>query len=358
MMNIFFKSVKKHFEDFIKSKWSLLEPSLSIECDGVQHQNTLMLSSRFLHQDLQKKINSKRYWKHSAIFTIEKVHVDANIFSLSRHPKGIKHLIWVIAFIIYYSSQCKSNGNSNHKEPYKIIITVVLSPYKKIASPNKPLVTSYNVNSGLTIIDGHANKSEVFVFRREEVVKVLIHEIIHAMKLDAHFQGDTLSIKRFFGLPATYSLNVNESFTETYACLLNVAIATLLSQSSYRDFQSNLLKEQQFILMQGSRVAELLKIPIDTNGYLQPNTHYEETTNVIAYYILKAVVFANINVFVTFLLPPSCKVKMNSVQFIELLKKHIPKTTFDNRNNNFAEYSYNKNISMKMSSIDTLKLGH
>lgn len=353
-MNIFFRSVKKHFEDFNNGQWKLLDKDTLLTCDNLQHQNILYFSSQFLHENLRSRINKTPYWKHNCVFVIDDITVQIDIYSLSRKPKGLRHIVWVTAYMIYYCLQCKK-AISLKNERRTIDITVVLSPFKKVFPQGEQPLTSFNINSGVTALLSDEEKSVVVIFRREEVIKVLIHELIHAMQIDIHSDNDTHFLKRFFGFPSTHHFNVSETFTETYACLLNVAIASLLSRSSYKQFQERLAQEKEFIIMQGCRVLSKLHFKLDANGILQPNTNtYQETTNTIAYYILKAIVFSNINTFIGLLVSPIWSYKLNFAEFIAFLEQHVFKTSFKK----YKNCVHSKTTSLKMSSIDTLKLGY
>lgn len=350
-MNIFFRSVKKHFEDFNKNYWPVLHNKLPLSHDNFQHQNVVLFPSQFLHDDLRKRINAKPYWKHSCYFAIQNINVHVVIFSTGKSPKGIKHILWVTAFMIYYCLRCR-NDISQH-EPYNVDITLVLSPYKKTIPNSTQTLTSYHINSGVTST-GDNTKAVIVVFRREEVIKVLIHELIHAMRLDRDSSSiPTTFFQTYFGLSSNYHLNLTEAFTEAYACLLNVAIASLILPCN--KFNTLLEKEKQFVLAQGTKVIFKLQFELDAKGHLLPNKKpYQETTNIISYYILKAVVFANINVFLQLLSSPSWNFSLSYISFVEFLEKYIGKTLF----NKHASSHKFKDLSLKMSSIDTLKLGY
>jgi hypothetical protein len=71
----------------------------------------------------------------------------------------------------------------SHIKPQKYIVTLYLTNLKKRLPPtNQPKVlTEEYANSGFTFI---AKPCEIHIFRKEESLKVLIHELIHASKFD------------------------------------------------------------------------------------------------------------------------------------------------------------------------------
>jgi hypothetical protein len=74
-------------------------------------------------------------------------------------------------------------------KPQKYIITLYLTNIKKRLPPdNKPnILTEEYMNSGFTFV---MDPCDIHIFRREESLKVLIHELIHASKCD--FNGNHL----------------------------------------------------------------------------------------------------------------------------------------------------------------------
>lgn len=176
---------------------------------------------------------------------------------------------------------------TNHEQN----IFIVLSNKNKQISNG--ILGSKNVNSGFTII----NSGDIYLYRKEEIVKVLIHELIHATKNDL---SDNISlkysekVKKIFGLD---NILVNESFTEFRATIMN-----LLFNIAYIDYYNNTdyIFKLNFYLFNEIKhsIIQTLKI-MDHNriNNLLSIKNYREKSNIFAYYVLKSILLYNINIY-------------------------------------------------------------
>ena len=191
---------------------------------------------------------------------------------------------------------------------------------------------------------------EIILFRQEEVFKVLIHELFHTLGLD--FSNNQSQTQQTANMLREY-LNINlpdlrlfETYTETWACILNTICLSVWDKHSQteteteRQIQSRFQKERLFSLWQASKVIHYnqtshshlnKKCLKPTSCFLsqthqtkrqtqhpnnsktntknktqkQPNKReYKENTQVFCYFLLKAAVFQKIDTFVTQFPPP------------------------------------------------------
>jgi hypothetical protein len=224
-----------------------------------------------------------------------------------------------------------------------------MSKYNKILSKDG-LINEYNVNSGVTSYHIHSKSVNILIFRKEEVAKVLIHEIIHAMRLDnGHTQFNGNVISAYFG--ASTQLNINESFTETYACLLNCALSSLIKNGGIRHFKQLIQNEIDFSKRQAYKVLTSLGFLFDNKGTMKPLNHYEESTNIISYYVLKCVNFTNIICFLIFLERNNHRLT-NINKYNDYLQKQLLKYKWMFHNVNSARFT----STLRMSSIELLDI--
>jgi hypothetical protein len=90
----------------------------------------------------------------------------------------------------------------------------------KILSPNE-------INSGVTTLDFHKN-GDIILFRKEEVLKVLIHELIHSNLIDKNIIFSDLSQKFNNNFCVDYRILLNEGFTEATANILHILIIVIM----------------------------------------------------------------------------------------------------------------------------------
>ena len=92
---------------------------------------------------------------------------------------------------------------------------------KKFPKKNEILGPN-EVNSGLTFLDVHKN-GDIILYRKEELLKVLIHELIHSNLIDEKiiFSGSINEFSKLFCV--NYNILLNEAFTESFATIINNA---------------------------------------------------------------------------------------------------------------------------------------
>jgi hypothetical protein len=339
-MNTFFNFIKQYFDKFNKTVLPNLTNNMYFESYGTKHTNVIPNSIQFLSPILQQQINTNSYWRRTYHIQSFNTLTTLNIYSASKKQTQDNNIIFVAMFILYYCHQVKGTTQTINLQ-----IDIILSSFKKRISQGKPL-DQYNINSGVTSFAGSTNDLKILIFRREEVAKVLIHELLHALRMDDAMQplsSDTVSLH--FG--STTSLNINESFTETYASLLNLVLATLAQDKGISYFRQLLRKESLFLKHQASKV--LSSIGFNTNdGKLLLVKDYKETTNIISYYILKYINFKNIDDFCDFLLLHKFELK-NINDYIKFLEKHILQ-------HKWSKLTCKYDTTLRMSSVDLIDI--
>lgn len=188
------------------------------------------------------------------------------------------------------------------------------TPFKKRHTTH--VLTPKEVNSGVTVKYMQTNACEVYVYRSEEMCKVLIHELIHTLDIDNHQLSRSLEVrmKRFFGIRGS-SLHINEAFTDAFACYLNALVYSVL-QGGQRT-RANIDRERNFILQQAHHVLSLYGEW--HNGTWNPRNKYiRERTHAIAYYILKGVLWSDMDTWFTYMKANGMKLR-DEQGFIYLL---------------------------------------
>jgi len=170
-------------------------------------------------------------------------------------------------------------------KPQKYIITLYLSNIKKRLPPDeKPKVlTEEYMNSGFTFV---MSPCDIHIFRREESLKVLIHELIHASKFD--FNGNHL-----VDLPVQLRDEdiSNEGITE-YLAIIHYYwyVANYIS--------TNIDIDQQFVELlendlgwQSYQISKILKyFNLEPSDLLDRN-NFKQKTSALSYFFLKNYLF-------------------------------------------------------------------
>ncbi len=227
-----------------------------------------------------------------------------------------KMLIWLSIAFEYSSSKC-GKDISIHIYPTPIV--------KTLPTKNTDVIGIHHANTAFTH-SCPSNLSEIIIFRREEWFKVFIHETFHMLGLD--FSGMYIDYaKQIIGeiFPVQSSFKIYESYTETWAIVINVCFCSYfciedrpLDKDLFIDYTELLLgfeiawkmfQMQKILRFMGLRYKDLHDK--STKSTVLRNNLYRENTNILAYYIITAVLLSNYPIFFKW-----CNVhNMNTISF-------------------------------------------
>ena len=231
-----------------------------------------------------KQYNNKQIikWKINSDFLI---NCTLCIYTKNNNLKDdtINLLIYALSFILSFS---------NHDLEFKCHL--VLLPFKKKFN-NK--FTPNEINSGMSSTSN--NTSEIYVWRLEECIKVIIHECIHSLKFSN--LNDTIGLINHYN--EKYNCNsskmtINETYTEIWARLLNCYFLTKIKElednnlDSYTYFSFLIEIEKKFSLIQSSKIQLFLEN--------NPGFDINKETNVLAYHIGVFEILDNLKDFLKF----------------------------------------------------------
>lgn len=199
-----------------------------------------------------------------------------------------------------------------------------------------------NVNSGVTTIyraPGITNQTTVF--RREELGKLLIHELIHNLEFDFGFNSvDSIrDLHTFFNVPRGSDILLNESYTETVACIVNSIICCIESGKTLVSLHKFLKLELIFNLFQTAKIldyygfsnAEEINMPDDSLG------RFNQSSNVLSYFFLKTALLHNFQNFMDFVDRNSVNFCLKSQESIELQTEFVELIISSTRRPDFIE---------------------
>jgi hypothetical protein len=174
---------------------------------------------------------------------------------------------------------------SNIVKHKNFTISLLLTSAKKEIEYNNFLSVK-NVNSGFTYI----NRNEIFIFRKEEFPKVIIHELIHH---DINIHSDYIEpeykkkLLDHFKLDPKCELILNEAIVELWATIIHLSN---VSKEYNISFDELLKIELEYSLYKSNQI---LNLKLKSNL----NLHYDNC-NIYAYIIFKTIFFYYFNEFV------------------------------------------------------------
>lgn len=158
------------------------------------------------------------------------------------------------------------------------------------------------------------NECGITVWRKEEILKVSIHELIHGLHYD-YKQDSADIVKHYKGKYGITSpkMNTFEAYTEIWAELLHCFVLSSLSnQHSYDLFCGNVGIEIEFSHYQSSKVLILL----------DKDKHVNKETNVTAYYLIKTELWIDLQNFIEYCIKENKDIIkiMDTSKYFEYLK--------------------------------------
>ncbi len=289
-----------------------------------------------IYQDLTKKVKFENF--DIKIENIEKNKLKNKLSNLSFTSNMIQNDIlnsFEYEYKINYQevelNYYSKNKNLNKKEKediYNCIICILLfknlynrsyfqqkityfpSSLLKLLpnSPNKLCLGPHECNSGLTFVATHADpdkedNGDIILFRKEEHIKVLIHEMIHANFRDLLLIHN--NSKEFTNRFCTdYDILLNESYTEFLATILNIFYISLLKKNELDKINEMLNKEIKYGIYVCNKILRFYKIDkiqdiLKINDFCKK--HLSQKTNVISYYLFKPLQFIHLKQMEDFL---------------------------------------------------------
>jgi hypothetical protein len=246
-------------------------------------------------------ISFHKNYSYRVIFP--KCSVDLNIHCKN---ENIDELLYHILEILKFMMSVDDNKKS-------FSLHIYLTDYKK--SVSRGSYTPEGINSGST-----DRNNTILIWRKEDILKVLIHEIIHLLGLDNVEDSqeiiDHYNEKYRLG---NKKLNVYEAYTEIWALLIHSYYLAVVTQSILDTKISVKELFNDFVLIEKYWCNELGGKLL---GYFKEKEDVDKRTNTTSYYIIKTEILNDLKGFLNLCKNPKISLKMNdNKRFLDYLKK-------------------------------------
>lgn len=264
-----------------RKKSSFIESDIPVNIkDVVAYNEKYLGGGDYIDKDIAsmaiKLTRAKMYtWSNINIYIM-----GASVGEIDRHYESVcyiteKYTRFVKAFY---------NIKNVNREPVTILI--YLTNAKKRFPTDGSILTPKHINSGFTI----PSNNLVVVYRKEELNKVLLHELTHLYDVDKGpiEKSVTEDVHRYFNMDPSIRLLLNESLTEFFAAIMNILFASVepFDNLDEKVVYKLLEKERVFMDIQAKRVIAYTQLCVKNDVQ-----KYREATNVIAYYVVKGAMF-------------------------------------------------------------------
>ena len=210
--NIFFMGLYNNLKNILKNIKIEKNDINIIKKNNLDNLDNLDISdSEFTSKEIKDYILNKIKYEYEVTYENNTIIY----FSTKMRPpiKNIIHMMTIIKML-------KILFNRTFHQKVVYFETILKKKFPKKKYINNPLGIN-EVNSGLTYIDLHKN-GDIILFRKEEILKVLIHELIHSNLIDEKviFSNESPQFSNLFCV--NYEILLNEAVTESYALIINM----------------------------------------------------------------------------------------------------------------------------------------
>ena len=196
-----------------------------------------------------------------------------------------------------------------------------------------------------TLNTGYTDGINIVVYREEEWLKVFIHECMHFFMYDAELRDKPRLLSHLF--PVHTTLNVNESYCEIWARILNCCVIAVMNG---KDIDTLLENEKKFSAQQMVKILNYMDLTYD--DLTHKGIEFHEDTNTFAYLVIAAIAMHDPKKFVhwcstnnTILL----RIK-NANDYVDFIQKRYQLHSFKT-----MTHTTNRSLSTKMS-INNIQL--
>lgn len=294
----------------LQQVWDTWETMSSNKCEIKRNitEREMMFHSRYVPKSIHQEIKTNKVYEKGDLLSFHDEQNYISLFGKEEDRKIVRKMIHVVHLLIYLLHQLSGVTFTNH-------IFIYLTPFKKtLPEKNDDYVLGVeHVNSGMTKYKTHEKENYIIVYRKEEWLKVLIHELLHAYRIDVKTQCNTSKsiMKSLF--PIKSEMNYNEAYTECWAIILHCLLHSYIASETYEKycdmFHGNVEIELSFSMKQANKVlhhmylhynALITEHKHDVNISMIRNLYFKEDTNVFSYYILKLVLLFFYDEFIVF----------------------------------------------------------
>lgn len=308
----------------------------------------IIQNTSFISEEIKNFVTKNTKFYFSFRFKIKSTNITINIANYNENYVNEMHnLLYSILCWLYIGIKHKTKMCSKFLKIY-----LFLTKFEKGIN-NCHILGPNNSNSGFTY--ACALDNTICIFRKEEILKVLIHETFHALGLD--FSHKAINVKNkmrnIFNIKSTF--NISETYSELWATIINslfFAYFKLKKQKKKMFFNKAIALlnlETAFSIYQSTKILKNMKLKY--NFILKENNFqckYREKTNIFCYYILKSVLLINLQHFLNISKNNNYLNIKNEQDFIHLIIKIY------NNNKVLKTYSYFENKQINYN--DSLKM--
>lgn len=320
-----------HFcRSIIKSLEKLQYHDVSVKKASFNTDRSYTVDTTFIEPSfINKRYDSEQYLVHIP-FSNTNISAEINFRDQQKEHNDIIQLI--SEFLVLLALIMK---NTFGKTIPDFVLIIYMSEEKKYLPKDfsKEVISAKHVNSGVTISYTNRDKpSQIIIYREEELLKVLTHEVLHLCEthFDRYNEVIDINIKEAQHITKDSTLNLFESYVETLTLIINTIIYSYIKSpnASTRLIKSNMAIEKDH----SQRVVDELYYMLHSspNSNKQKIFPLNEKTNTFSYLVIKLLFLQNEDIFFSTLDANYCVNQTNCEQFLQMIVNNLPKIKVNN----------------------------
>ena len=243
------------------------------------------IMNEFVELYLMEHIHNELKYKHIYTINYKNLYIILNIYSKDNRLSS--SMINDIVERVIICGLLKSLNTY-----IKFDVDIYLTPFKKKYDYYKPLeiLGPREINSGASIMG-----QKLFVFRIEELNKVLVHELVHYLALDLDEVPFT-DFPYYFNISSNNKVLLNEAYTEIMGLLINTCI--------YSDkvivVKEILNKELKYSMYQSAKILTIFNFENAYQFFRKCDCeNFKQNTDIFSYFIIKTAILMDLDRFMT-----------------------------------------------------------
>ena len=324
----------KKITEYIENNFIIKKSDNS--CNIISYNNTNLIdNAKFISEqgkaEIKKKLNFnlKLEWNIGSIYGIYNIFFK-NIDDILNFLDKIKILIKITYFIF--------DKLSNNKNNNKVICYFYLTDLKKTINwESKETIGINNVNTGMTSrslikLDQCNNDEYILLWRKEELIKVYIHELIHYFDIDTNNYYDIKKLTNKICVVNSIQTIPNEAYTDFLTIIINSIIFSTYSNNN--NIEVIIKNEIKFSLFQAAKILYYYGFTKwEDFNTTDCNNYFDQGSSVFSYYIIKSILLYYFNDTISILKEMNnnetyyLNFKTNKIN-IKIFKDHIIKSFY------------------------------
>ena len=286
---------------YTKNLQSIID-TLKLKSDMDDFPDSKLEDVRFIHETLLNHIKNKMHVKKAitATYKSNTLKLFMTFYKEKDIPKN--------EFFRRLLGKCFTLMEKGALKNKVITFHIWMSNALKKFTNNNGILTEENINSGASVYNILNETKTIYLYRKEEIEKVCLHELIHALDYDFKAYPGHLNqeIKDTLNLPEDITLKIGEAYTEFWANILNTIFVTYFTLKDKSNFKTTLIKnfkaELGFSILQCAKILQYYGYSCVTNcnnafTLKQNNDNFKQTTSVFSYFIIKTGMLYNLKHF-------------------------------------------------------------